>query len=100
MAEHLFDPNKEAQKIFDAANNLADASTKEQRRESADAFDKLRNELCGLNPTQLNKTLVTVVTRSDDAWISRDKNGNLESLNFRITDFGFIGMDLSCQRKK
>ena len=100
MLEQKFDHNHEAQKVFDAANAMADASNSAERRESAEAFDNLRAELCQLSPKELKATLDTVMQRSDDAWISRDKSGRVSSLNFRISDYGFIGMNLNCRKSR
>lgn len=88
----------EVGKILEAANALADAKTREERSESADQFDSVRVELCRLSSSELNKTLDGVMRQSDDAWVSRGADGKVKSLNFRITDFGFIGMDLDCRR--
>jgi hypothetical protein len=94
-----FDANKEARKVFDVANRLADAGTKDEQRETAEAADNLRGELCGLTPQQLEKTLAKVTAPGvEDTHVTRDKDGKAISLEFRITDFWFMGMDLECRQ--
>jgi hypothetical protein len=99
MAEQ-FDANSEVQKILDVANRMADVQTKEERYESAVAADNLRGELCALKPQELEKTMQTLIPRSDDAEVIRDKDGKVTGLTFRVTDYWFIGMDLECRHNR
>jgi hypothetical protein len=94
-----FDAREEAQKVLDVANRMADAGTKDERRESATAADNLRGELCELSHQQLRDTLGIVSTRSDDANIIKDFHGKITGLTFMVSDNWFIGMDLSCGKK-